>query len=129
MLGGNQVKVGDQVYEADYIVLASGGSARKFAGFIDNDERFLISDNIFELKKFPKSLAIVGGGPSTEFATFFNTFGVKVTLIDMAENILQSYDLELGKELGKCFVKDGISLNLGVKINSIDSSGEMLNMI
>jgi dihydrolipoamide dehydrogenase len=108
-------------------VLATGGSARKFPGYIDNDARFLISDNIFELKKFPESLVVVGGGPvGTEFATFFNTFGVKVTIVDMSPVILNYYDHDLGKELAKSFNKDGIEVYTETSISHIDSSGEKL---
>lgn len=120
---------GVDLYEAEYVVLATGGSARKFEGFIDGDERFLISDNIFELKKFPESILIVGGGPvGTEFATFFNTFGVKVTVVDMSPVILNYYDHDLGKELSASFEKEGISVLNGVRVEKIDASGEKLKM-
>lgn len=114
---------------ADFIVLASGGIAKRFAGFIEGDNRFLVSDNIFELKKFPKSMLIVGGGPvGTEFSTYFNTFGVKVTLVDMSSVLLNYYDHCLGKELKKYFKKDGITVFNKTFIESIKSDSELLEI-
>jgi dihydrolipoamide dehydrogenase len=128
VVSDNQVLVnGTDTYEADYIVLATGGGARKFPGYIDTDERFLISDNIFELKAFPESIVIVGGGPvGTEFATFFNTFGVKVSIVDMSPVMLTYYDHDLGKELAKSFNRDGIDVYTETQITHIDTSNPKL---
>lgn len=127
LLDQNSVKVGNDLLVAKNIVLASGGSARKFEGFIDGDPRFLISDNIFELSEFPESILIVGGGPvGTEFATFFNTFGVKVTLVDASPVLMNYFDHELGTELARNFKEQGIDVISDVKVVSIDSSSSSL---
>lgn len=127
LLSNTEILVNNNSYFADYIVLATGGHARKFEGFIDEDERFLVSDDIFKLKKFPESMVIVGGGPvGTEFATYFNTFGVKITLIDRAEVMLGFYDHDLGQELAKQFEQDGIDVLTSKNILNIDSKTEKL---
>ena len=124
----NTIDVDGTVYTADKFVLATGANSRKFPGFKDDDSRFLISDNIFELKKMPKSILILGGGPvGVEFATFFNDFGVKVTIVDLADNFLNFYDADLGKYLISQYRKQGIDIHLETVIDSINEldSGEL----
>lgn len=124
-----EVKVGETVYKCSKIVLATGGDANKFPGFVEGDERFLVSDNIFDLKAFPKSILIVGGGPvGVEFATFFRTFDVDVHIVDMAPRFLNIFDHDLGDELVKNFKKDGMNVHLETKVESIDSSGSALKV-
>lgn len=129
LIENGKVKVGDEVYEADKVVLATGGDARRFPGYIEDDDRFLVSDNIFGLKQFPKSILIVGGGPvGTEFATFFRTFDVEVHILDLSPRFLNIFDDDLGDELVKSFKRDGINCHLETTVESIDSSGEMLKV-
>jgi len=127
VIGDNKIRVGDDEYEADFIVLATGGDARKFPGYDEDDDRFLVSDNIFDLTAFPESILIVGGGPvGTEFATFFKTFGIEVHILDMASTFLNFYDHDLGNELIKNFKKDGIHVYTETLVEEIDSSGKNL---
>jgi len=114
-------------YTADKFVLATGANSRKFPGYKDDDSRYLISDNIFELKQMPKSIAIVGGGPvGVEFATFFHEFGVKVTMIDLASSFLNFYEADLGQYLISVYRRQGIDVHLETVIESIDDSSEEL---
>ena len=117
----NIIEVDGQRYTADKFVLATGANSRKFPGFRDDDKRFLISDNIFEMTQMPESILIVGGGPvGVEFATFFHEFGVKVTIVDLADNFLNFYDADLGKYLISQYRKAGINIHLETVIDSIN---------
>lgn len=108
--------------KATNIVVASGGRARRFPGFVEEDPRYLVADNIFELEELPKSIMIIGAGPvGTEFATYFRTFGVEVVLVDLAEKALNRYDLELGEELLRLYEKWGINVEMGTVISKIDT--------
>ena len=121
------VEIDKELYTADKFVLATGANSRKFPAFDDNDDRFLISDNIFKMQKMPKSILIVGGGPvGVEFATFFREFGVEVTIVDLADNFLNFYDADLGKYLIAHFRKSGINVHLETVIESFDNSNDDL---
>ena len=62
----------------------------------------LTSDDALALKRLPKSLIVLGGGPiACEFAQFFARFGVKVTLIQRSGHILREFDTDAGIETGK----------------------------
>ncbi len=130
LLEGKKVLVdGEKELEAENIVIATGGRARRFPGFKDTDSRYLVADNIFELEELPESIMIIGAGPvGAEFAIYFQTFGVEVVLVDLAENALNRYDLELGEELMRIYEEKGIQVELGTLIEEIDDSGEGLKI-
>lgn len=128
-IADNTIEVDGKSYSAEKFVIASGGSARKFPNFKENDDRYLISDNIFELKGIPKSMLIVGGGPvGVEFATYFATFGTKVTIVDLADHILSFFDADLGNELAKLYNRRGIEVITGTTVSFIDDSSDLLNI-
>ncbi len=122
-LDANTVEVAGKQYTAGKFVLATGANALTFPGFVKEDPRFLIADNIFELKQMPESILIVGAGPvGVEFASFFNAFGVQVTILDAAESFLNFYDSDLGKTLIAEFNKQGIQTYTQTLLEEIDSS-------
>ena len=125
LLEGKKVLIdGEKELLADNVVIATGGRARRFPGFDETDQRYLVADNIFELEVLPKSIMIVGAGPvGVEFAVYFQTFGVEVTIVDLAEQALGRYDYELGKELVQIYEKKGIKVELGTLIENIDDDG------
>lgn len=109
---------------ADQIVLASGGKAKKFPNFVDDDSRFMTSDNVFDLYSIPESIAIVGAGPvGTEFASFFHTFGSKVYVIEMQDYFLPQCDTNLGQFLQKQFQKDGIECLSDTMVKNFRTDG------
>lgn len=111
------------------IVLATGGKARHFPGFKESDERYLTSDNIFELKHIPKSMVIVGAGPvGTEFASYYHTFGTEVQIIERSDHFFDYYDSKLGQALAKDFERQGIKVHSSTMIESIDDSASELQI-
>jgi pyruvate/2-oxoglutarate dehydrogenase complex dihydrolipoamide dehydrogenase (E3) component len=78
---------------------------------------YITSDNALALKRLPKSLIVLGGGPiACEFAQFFARFGVKVTLIQRSRHILREFDTDAGIEMEKVFRREGIQVFTGTKL-------------
>ncbi len=76
-------------------------------------------------KELPKSLAIIGGGViGMEFASFFNSLGVEVTVIEMLDEILGGMDKELSAMLRAEYTKRGIKFMLDTKVVAL--SGNVL---
>jgi pyruvate/2-oxoglutarate dehydrogenase complex dihydrolipoamide dehydrogenase (E3) component len=72
---------------------------------------FLNSDTALDLKRLPKSLIVLGGGPiAVELAQFFCRFDVKVTLIQRSEHLLREFDTDAAVALEKALVSDGIEV-------------------
>lgn len=85
---------GAQIISTGSIVIAWGSKPQLLPG-VELSERIVTSDGIFNLTALPESLAIVGGSfIGVELATFFAELGVKVTLIELMDNILPLEDEE-----------------------------------
>lgn len=104
-------------YLAKKMILCAGSEAAipPIAG-LDKRE-YWTSREALENKDVPVSLAIIGGGViGTEFASFFNSLGVKVIVIEMLPEILGNMDKELSKMLRDDLTKKGITFHLEAKV-------------
>ena len=87
---------------------------------------YITSDDALALKRLPKSLIILGGGPTAcEFAQFFARFGVKVTLIQRSEHILKEFDTDAAAEIEKVFRREGIRVFTDTKLVEAKSKGKL----
>ncbi len=76
-------------------------------------------------KELPASLAIVGGGViGMEFASFFTSLGVQVTVVEMMDEILGGMDKELSALLRAEYAKRGIKFLLGTKVVGLSQTEE-----
>jgi pyruvate/2-oxoglutarate dehydrogenase complex dihydrolipoamide dehydrogenase (E3) component len=85
---------------------------------------YLTNETVFSLTDLPPRLAVIGAGPiGCEMAQAFNRFGSKVTLIELGPHILGREDLDAAEILHGAFVREGIDLQLGVKITGVETDG------
>jgi dihydrolipoamide dehydrogenase len=76
-------------------------------------------------EKLPASAVIIGGGAiGVEFATVWNSYGCKVTVVEMLPTLVPREDEELGVELGRRFGRAGIVVKTGTKVEGVDASGD-----
>lgn len=88
------------------------------------DVAYWTSKEALEIKELPKSLVIIGGGViGIEFASFFNSMGVKVTVIEMMPEILGAMDKETSAMLRKEYAKKGIDFHLNTKVTEVSPEG------
>lgn len=84
------------------------------------DAGYLTSETVFSLTELPRRLAVIGAGPiGCELAQSFARFGCRVTLIEVAPQILSREDRDAAEILHAAFVREGIELCLGVKISKV----------
>lgn len=75
---------------------------------------------ILDMRNVPKHLAVMGGGViGLEMASYFNSIGSKVTVIEMLDHIAGPTDREISKILQKNYMKRGIDFILGAKVTSV----------
>jgi dihydrolipoamide dehydrogenase len=80
----------------------------------------LTNREILDLKEVPKKLIVLGGGViGLEMASYFNSIGSKVTVIEMLDHIAGPTDSEISKILYKNYVKKGVNFLLGAKVTSV----------
>ncbi len=115
-----EVVVGDEVYEGDNIMIAVGSSpARPPIPGIDNNCVY-DSTRLLDIDAMPESLVVVGGGViGCEFACFFGTLGVPVTVIEMLPEICPAVDAEIAKMLRQELGKRNIAFHVGARVESI----------
>jgi dihydrolipoamide dehydrogenase len=84
---------------------------------------FLTSREALNLKETPQSLLIIGGGViGIEFASFYNTLGTKVIIVEMLDEILGGMDKELSGMLRNEYAKKGIEFHLNTKVISVNGN-------
>ena len=120
------VEVSDgQTLRAKNVILATGARPRTIPPLPVDGELVITSREALELKDLPGAVAIVGGGATgVEFAYLYNTYGVKVTVIEMLPHLLPNEDEEISAELEKSFAKQGISVMTGSTVNSMSRNGD-----
>lgn len=125
ILDKNTVRCGEETYECDNLILCTGSETfvPPISG-IDN-VNYWTHREALDNKELPASLAIVGGGViGMEFASFFNSLGVKVTVIEMMDEILGGMDKELSALLRADYAKRGIQFLLSTKVVSLAQTEE-----
>jgi dihydrolipoamide dehydrogenase len=119
---GNEVAVepGDEVIEADHIILATGGVTRSLPGVEIDGQTVITSRQALELREVPESIAIVGAGPvGAEFAYFYRAYGSQVTLIEMLDHLLPLEDEEISRQLERAFRQQGIKYMTGARVEGL----------
>ena len=88
---------------------------------INLSENALVSDDIFNMEKLPKSMAIIGGGYiACEMASIMNGLGVETKLIYRGDQILRGFDKEVRDHVAAEMVKNGVSICLNTDVTEIN---------
>ncbi|AUZ39286.1 MULTISPECIES: dihydrolipoyl dehydrogenase [Bacillus] len=99
------------------VIIATGSRPRMLPGLEADGKSVLTSDEALQMEELPKSIIIVGGGViGIEWASMLHDFGVKVTVIEYADRILPTEDLEISKEMESLLKKKGIQFITGAKV-------------
>jgi dihydrolipoamide dehydrogenase len=110
---------------SDQIIIATGATPKEEFPFKRDGQRVLGSDDLLKMKTLPKRLTIVGGGRrGVEFATFFNTFGVQVTLIEKQNRILPKLDREISIRYKSLLTKSNIKVLTDTEVIDTDTSSD-----
>lgn len=121
----NTVRCGEEVYTCDNLLICTGSET-----FIPRVEgldsvSFWTHKDALNNKEIPSSLIIVGGGViGMEFASFFSSMGVKVTVVEMQDEILGGMDKELAGMLRTEYAKRGVSFCLGTRLTRVSTCAE-----
>jgi pyruvate/2-oxoglutarate dehydrogenase complex dihydrolipoamide dehydrogenase (E3) component len=120
------VRLNNEIYSAKKWVIATGSSP--FVPPIEGIDKipFITNKELFSLKSLPKSMITIGGGPiSIEMAQAFNRLGTKVTVVELAKQILGAEDKDMSEQLMDILISEGILFQLGATtINAKDLGSE-----
>jgi dihydrolipoamide dehydrogenase len=114
------VKVGDEVYEAKAVVLATGSVVLPIPG-VEFGGRVLDTWGAWSLPAQPGKIAVVGAGASgSEIASAYARFGTEVLLIEMLDQILPAEDKDIAKIVERSFKKQGIEISTGAAVENVE---------
>ena len=90
---------------------------------------YLTNETVFSLTELPPRLAVIGAGPvGCELAQAFRRFGSRVILFELASHILGREDRDAAVILHQTFIREGIDLQLGVKILGVERRGQEITV-
>ncbi len=106
--------------QAKHIIIATGAKSRSLPGAAYDGDNIISFRRALELTEVPSSAVIVGAGPiGMEFATVWNRYGTKVTVVEMMAHALPLEDEEISVEAEKQFKKAGITLKTGALVETV----------
>ena len=112
---------GETVYEAAHLLLCTGSETviPPIPGLAETP--YWTSREALQSKELPASLVIIGGGViGMEFASFFNSMGTEVHVVEMLDKILGPMDKELSDMLQAEYTKRGVKFYLGHKVTAVN---------
>ena len=115
-----------EIYNADAIILATGARSRELPNLPQDGKKIIGYREALVLEKMPKSMVVVGSGAiGSEFAYFFNSLGVEVTLVEFLPNVVPLEDEEVSKALARSFKKAKMKVMLDSSVETVDTSGDI----
>ncbi|MEA1941851.1 MAG: dihydrolipoyl dehydrogenase [Pseudomonadota bacterium] len=121
------VLVGKDKYTAKHVILATGARARTIpqAGLEPDGDKIWTYREAMVPESMPKSVLVIGSGAiGIEFASFYNTMGADVTVVEMMDRVLPVEDEEISGFAAKSFKKQGMTLMTGAQVEKLDTSGK-----
>ena len=114
------VHIGSEIIKGRKIILATGSKVSRINIPGIDSPRVLTSDEILDLREIPKSLVVMGGGVvGIELGLVWASYGVEVTVIEMADRIIPAMDKEISQELQKILTKKGMTIKTNVGVSEI----------
>ena len=115
-----------EIYNADDIIIATGARARQLPNLPIDGKKIIGYRQAMTLEKMPKKMVVVGSGAiGSEFAYFYNSLGVDVTLVEYFPTIVPLEDIDVSKQLARSFKKAKMKIMTDSTVEKVDTSGEM----
>lgn len=121
--GKGEVTVGDEVYTAKNIVIATGSEPSSLPGVTVDEKIVVTSTGALELKKIPKKLVVIGAGViGLELGSVYSRLGSEVTVVEFLNQVTPGMDGEICKTFQRSLKKQGIKFVLGAAVQKVDAT-------
>ena len=137
IVGTGKVKAGKKVEVTDTkgtkseisatkaVIVATGARSRQLPNLPQDGKKIIGYREAMVLPSLPKKMVVVGSGAiGVEFAYFYNTMGVDVTIVEYLPNIVPVEDEEVSKQLERSFKKQGLKIMTESSVESVDTKGK-----
>jgi dihydrolipoamide dehydrogenase len=126
--GGYELKVAGAAEESitgKHVILATGSNPRALPGAAFDENKILSNDGALRIPAVPKTLGVIGAGViGLEMGSVWRRLGAQVTILEALPAFLGAADEAVAKEGAKVFAKQGLKIELGVKISQVDTGGQ-----
>ena len=123
------VTIGSETIKGRNIILATGSKVSRIDIPGIDSQLVMTSDDILDLRELPKSLAVMGGGVvGIELGLVYASYGVDVTVVEMADRIIPAMDKEVSLELQKILSKKGMKIMTSVGVSEIVEGNNQLTL-
>jgi dihydrolipoamide dehydrogenase len=122
---GYELKVtgaAEESIEGKHIILATGSNPRPLPGADFDEVNILSNDGALRIPGVPKKLGLIGSGViGLEMGSVWRRLGAEVTVLEALPTFLGAVDEQIAKEAHKAFTKQGLKVELGVKVGEVKS--------
>ena len=126
--GGYEIQVAGAANETlvgKQIIVATGSNARALPGVPFDEKNVLSNDGALRIGAVPKKLVLIGSGViGLEMGSVWRRLGADVTILEGLPTFLGAVDEQIAKEAKKAFDKQGLKIELGVKVGDIKNSAK-----
>ncbi|ARN20707.1 dihydrolipoyl dehydrogenase [Piscinibacter gummiphilus] len=123
--GGYELKVAgaaEETITAKHVVVATGSNPRALPGAAFDEENILSNDGALRIPAVPKKLGVIGAGViGLEMGSVWRRLGAEVTVLEALPVFLGAVDETIAKEAQKALKKQGLNIEVGVKISEVKS--------
>jgi len=110
----------EESIEGKHIIVATGSNPRALPGADFDEENILSNDGALRIPGVPKKLGLIGSGViGLEMGSVWRRLGSEVTVLEALPTFLGAVDEQIAKEAQKAFVKQGLKIELGVKVGEV----------
>jgi len=120
---GYEIAAGKESLVAKHVIVATGSNPRALPGAEFDENLILSNTGALVIPEVPKRLGIVGAGViGLELGSVWRRLGAQVTILEALPALLGTADEQIAKEAARVFAKQGLDIQLGVKISKVDIS-------
>jgi dihydrolipoamide dehydrogenase len=123
---GCEIAVGGETLPARNVVIATGSSPRALSGAAFDEKLILSNDGALAIPEVPKRLGVIGAGViGLEMGSVWRRLGSEVTILEALPVFLGAADEQIAREAWKIFTKQGLKIELGVKITGVKAKKDV----
>ena len=112
-------------YSASHIIIATGARSRELPNLPQDGKKVIGYRQAMTLPSQPKSMIVVGSGAiGVEFASFYNSMGTEVTIVEFQPTIVPVEDKDISKQFERSLKKAGIKIMTNSSVETVDTSGD-----
>src|SRR5216683_6588050 len=126
---GCEIAVSGETLSARNVIIATGSSPRALSGAAFDEKLILSNDGALAIPEVPKRLGVIGAGViGLEMGSVWRRLGSEVTILEALPAFLGAADEQIAREAAKIFARQGLGIQLGVKISKVSQSKKSVSI-